>query len=74
MKNLCKTYHHLLKEVNDLLFREVHGAVVEKRLRNGQLGLGGEGVCRVLYKGLFLLRSCFSKTRNAVTLKGNKSV
>lgn len=70
----AKTHHHLLKEVNDLLLREVHGSVVEEGLRDGQFGLGGERVSWVLDEGLFLLHARFSETRNAVTLKENTSV
>lgn len=70
---LCKTHHHLLKEVNDLLLREVHGAVVKEGLRDGQLGLRWERVSWVLDEGLFLLHARFPETCNAVALEENKS-
>lgn len=63
------THHHLLEEVNDLLFREVHGAVVKKGLGDWQLRLGGQRVCGVLDEGLFLLHPCFPKTGNTIALK-----
>ena len=66
-----KTYHHLLKEVNDLFFREVHGAVVKKGLRYRQFGLGGERICWVLNKRLFLLHPRFPKTGDTIALKEN---
>lgn len=74
MCKTCKTHHHLLKEVNDLLLREVHGAVVEEGLRDGQFGLGCERVRWVLDEGLFLLHPRFPETRNAVTLEENTNV
>lgn len=69
-----KAYHHLLKEVNDLLLRKVHGAVVKKGLRDRQFTLGREGICRVLYKGLLLLHPCFPETGNTITLKENSAL
>lgn len=64
-----KAHHHLLKEVNDLLFREVHGAVVEKRLRNGQLSLDRDGICWMLDEGLLLLHPSFPETGNTIPLE-----
>lgn len=69
LREKLNTHHHLLKEVNDLLFREVHGAVVKKGLRNWQLRLGGQRVCGMLDEGLFLLHPCFPETGNTIALK-----
>lgn len=65
------THHHLLKEVDDLLFREIHGAVVKKGLRDRELRLGGQGIRWVLDKRLFLLHPCFSETGDTIALKEN---
>lgn len=73
MREKYKAHHHLLEEVDDLLFREVHGAVVEEGLRNRQLGLRREGICRVLYEGLLLLHPCFPETSYTITLKENRA-
>ena len=72
LQDKYKAHHHLLEEVNDLLFREVHGTVVKKGLRNRQFGLDREGICWVLYKKLLLLHPCFSETGNTITLKENR--
>lgn len=68
-KHFKRSHHHLLKQVDDLLFREVHGAVVKQGLRNRQFGLGGQGIRWVLYEGLFLLHPCFPEAGNTITLK-----
>lgn len=68
---MLNTHHHLLKEVNNLLLREIHGAVIKKGLRNRQLSLGGQRVCWVLDEGFFLLHPCFPETGNTITLKEN---
>ena len=72
MQEKYKAHHHLLEEVNDLLFREVHGAVVKEGLRKRQFQLEREGICWVLYKGLLLLHPCFPETGNTITLKENR--
>lgn len=69
-----KAYHHLLKEVNDFFFWEVHGPLIKKRLRNRKFSLGRQGICWVLYQELFLLRPRFPKTGNTITLKENRFI
>lgn len=68
-KDLGRTHHHLLKQVDDLLFREVHGAVVKQGLRNRQFRLGGQGIRWMLYEELFLLHPCFPEAGNTITLQ-----
>lgn len=71
LQDKYNAHHHLLEEVNDLLFREVHGAVIGKSLWNWKLGLDGEGICWVVYKGLLLLHPGFPEAGEAITLKAN---